>query len=94
MAHSSMTANHNTPRLVMLILWLIAAIFFCVATTRAAPQDAPPCKLAFDRALALVHGRDHITREVQMVGQWGVRPTAVRENFYALPRVVTPRLPR
>lgn len=82
-------SRDNAPRLVMVILWLIAALAFCYSTTQAAPQDTPPCKLTFDRALALVHGSDHIADVGNMVGEWGIRQTAARENFHGLPRVVT-----
>lgn len=82
-------SRDNAPRLVMVILWLIAALAFCYSTTQAAPQDTPPCKLTFDRALALVHGSDHIADVSDMVGECAVRPTVARENFYGLPRIVT-----
>lgn len=80
----------NAPRMVLLILWVIAALFFCYATTRAAPQSpALPCKITYDRALVLVHGRDQIIPRDELVGESDIRPTTAREDFYGLPRVVT-----
>lgn len=76
-------------RIVLLIFFLIASAVFWLGTADAAPQATPPCKLTFDRALALVHGSDHIIDVGEMVGQWAIEPTAAREDFYGLPRVVT-----
>lgn len=76
-------------RLFLLIIFIIASAVFWFGTADAAPDTTPPCKLAFDNALALVHGSDHVIDVGDMVGQWAIMPTTARENFYALPRVVT-----
>lgn len=77
----------NLPRLIMLAIWLIAALFFCYATTQAAPHAPVTCKLDYDRALVLVHGSGDVVDAA--VGQLDIQPTTAREDFFALPRVVT-----
>lgn len=75
-------------RIVLIIILIIGSAVFWFGTSDAAPYDATPCKLTFDRALALVHA-DHSVREANMAGQWALRPTMARENFYGLPRIIT-----
>ena len=74
-------------RIVLIIILIIGSAVFWFGTSEAAPYDATPCKLQYDRALALVHDEGRIVEAT--VGQWAVRPTVARENFYGLPRVVT-----
>lgn len=83
-----MTVKLTPQRLFLIIILIIASAVFWLGTADAAPQDMTPCKLQYDHALALVQA-DHSIREVQMVGQWAIEPTTAREDFYALPRVVT-----
>ena len=76
-------------RIVLIIILIIGSAVFWFGTSEAAPYDATPCKLSYDRALALVHGSDHIADVSDMVGEWAMRPTTNTEDFYGLPRVVT-----
>jgi hypothetical protein len=79
-------------RIIIIVLWLVAAVTFCVGTSKTAPHSASACKFGnVTTAIAVVPGRGQFTLADNMVGEWVValQPMQGGANFYGLPRVVT-----
>lgn len=74
-------------RLFLLLIVALSMLALCSHSAEAAPYAPVTCKLDYDRALVLVHGSGDVVDAA--VGQLDIQPTTAREDFFALPRVVT-----